>query len=106
MHQCYAAGVAYILTIGQYLRPSLAHLPVERFWHPDEFAELARIGAEIGFGHVESRPAGAKFVTGRFINHRESRGGMIERNHAGPALRLLHGGEASDLQSRKKTARG
>lgn len=55
MHQCYAAGVD-ILTIGQYLRPSLAHLPVERFWHPDEFAELARIGAEIGFGHVESGP--------------------------------------------------
>jgi lipoic acid synthetase len=55
MHQCYAAG-ADILTIGQYLRPSLAHLPVERFWHPDEFSELARIGAEIGFGHVESGP--------------------------------------------------
>jgi lipoic acid synthetase len=55
MHQCYAAG-ADILTIGQYLRPSLAHLPVERFWHPDEFAALARIGKEMGFGHVEAGP--------------------------------------------------
>lgn len=55
MYQCYAAGVD-ILTIGQYLRPSLAHLPVERFWHPDEFAELARIGKQIGFGHVEAGP--------------------------------------------------
>lgn len=56
MHQCYAAGVD-VLTIGQYLRPSLAHLPVERFYHPDEFADLARYGMEeIGFGHVEAGP--------------------------------------------------
>jgi lipoic acid synthetase len=56
MHQCYAAGVD-VLTIGQYLRPSLAHLPVERFYHPDEFAGLARYGMEeIGFGHVEAGP--------------------------------------------------
>lgn len=53
MHQCYAAGVD-IFTIGQYLRPSLEHLPVEKFYHPDEFAGLARIGREIGFAHVES----------------------------------------------------
>ena len=45
-----------IVTIGQYLRPSLAHLPVERFYHPDEFKELARIGQEIGFAHVEAGP--------------------------------------------------
>ncbi len=55
MHQCYASGVD-ILTVGQYLRPSLAHLPVERFWHPDEFAELTRVGKQIGFGHVEAGP--------------------------------------------------
>lgn len=53
MHQCYAAGVD-IITIGQYLRPSLDHLAVEKFYHPDEFAGLARIGREIGFGHVEA----------------------------------------------------
>ena len=55
MHQCYASGVD-ILTVGQYLRPSLAHLPVERFWHPDEFAELTKVGKQIGFGHVEAGP--------------------------------------------------
>jgi lipoic acid synthetase len=45
-----------ILTLGQYLRPSASHLPVERYYHPDEFAELAVVGRELGFSHVESGP--------------------------------------------------
>ena len=45
-----------IVTIGQYLRPSLANLPMSRYYTPDEFAELKRIGLELGFGHVESGP--------------------------------------------------
>jgi lipoic acid synthetase len=45
-----------IVTIGQYLRPSLTHLPVERFVPPTEFAALKRIGLELGFRHVESGP--------------------------------------------------
>jgi lipoic acid synthetase len=45
-----------ILTIGQYLRPSPAHLPMERYYTPDEFRELKRISLELGFGHVESGP--------------------------------------------------
>jgi lipoic acid synthetase len=45
-----------ILTIGQYLRPSLAHLTMERYYTPDEFRELKRIAIELGFGHVESGP--------------------------------------------------
>ena len=45
-----------ILTLGQYLRPSAQHLPVARFYHPDEFAELAERGHEMGFAHVESGP--------------------------------------------------
>jgi len=45
-----------ILTLGQYLRPSAQHLPVSRFYHPDEFAELAVRGREMGFAHVESGP--------------------------------------------------
>ena len=45
-----------ILTIGQYLRPSLAHLPMVRYWTPDEFRELKRIAVDAGFGHVESGP--------------------------------------------------
>jgi lipoic acid synthetase len=45
-----------ILTIGQYLRPSVAHLPIDRYYTPDEFRELKRIALELGFGHVESGP--------------------------------------------------
>jgi lipoic acid synthetase len=45
-----------IVTIGQYLRPSLANLPMTRYYTPAEFAELKRIGIELGFGHVESGP--------------------------------------------------
>ncbi len=45
-----------ILTLGQYLRPSAQHLPVEKYYHPDEFAELAVMGRELGFRHVESGP--------------------------------------------------
>lgn len=45
-----------IVTIGQYLRPSFRHLPVIRYYRPDEFKELKRIGAELGFKHVESGP--------------------------------------------------
>jgi lipoic acid synthetase len=55
MWQIHAAGVD-VLTIGQYLRPSLAHLPVERFYRPEEFDELAAIGREIGLAHVEAGP--------------------------------------------------
>jgi lipoic acid synthetase len=45
-----------LLTLGQYLRPSPAHLPVARYYHPEEFAELGAIGRELGFRHVESGP--------------------------------------------------
>lgn len=50
-----ASGVD-ILTLGQYLRPSLKHLPVIRYVAPEEFAELKRRGYEMGFHHVESGP--------------------------------------------------
>jgi lipoic acid synthetase len=45
-----------ILTIGQYLRPSPAHLPMARYYTPDEFRDLKRIALDLGFGHVESGP--------------------------------------------------
>ncbi|WP_186597985.1 lipoyl synthase [Synechococcus sp. PROS-7-1] len=44
------------LTIGQYMRPSLAHIPVARYWHPDEFSELGHIASELGFSVVRSAP--------------------------------------------------
>ncbi|MBA2484507.1 MAG: lipoyl synthase [Nitrospira sp.] len=45
-----------ILTIGQYLQPTKAHLSVARFYHPDEFAALKEEGLALGFRHVESGP--------------------------------------------------
>jgi lipoic acid synthetase len=45
-----------ILTIGQYLQPSRMHLPIARYVHPEEFAELKAFGLEIGFQWVESGP--------------------------------------------------
>jgi lipoic acid synthetase len=45
-----------LLTIGQYLNPSEDHLPVSKFFHPDEFLELKLIGERMGFKHVESGP--------------------------------------------------
>jgi lipoic acid synthetase len=49
------AGVS-ILTIGQYLRPSMKHAPMTRYYHPDEFADLKREALARGFVHVESGP--------------------------------------------------
>src|SRR5437870_5703664 len=43
-----------VLTIGQYLRPSPEHLPIERYWSPAEFGELRDLGMTMGFDHVES----------------------------------------------------
>ncbi|MEY3930395.1 MAG: lipoyl synthase [Cyanobacteriota bacterium] len=44
------------LTLGQYLRPSLAHIPVQRYWTPAEFEELGAIARELGFAAVRSGP--------------------------------------------------
>jgi len=45
-----------IMTIGQYLRPTKQHLPVARYYHPDEFAAFKTEGLSLGFSHVESGP--------------------------------------------------
>lgn len=45
-----------ILTVGQYLQPSRKHLPIERYYRPEEFEELSRAGYEMGFRWVESGP--------------------------------------------------
>ena len=44
------------LTLGQYLRPSLAHLPVQRYWTPEEFDELGAVAQTLGFAQVRSGP--------------------------------------------------
>ena len=50
-----SVGVS-IVTIGQYLRPSRDHLPVSRYWTPQEFDRLRQVGAELGVAHVEASP--------------------------------------------------
>ncbi len=55
MRDLRAHGVE-ILTLGQYLRPSADHLPVARWYTPEEFAELRRIGRALGYRHVEAGP--------------------------------------------------
>lgn len=44
------------LTLGQYLRPSLQHLPVQKYWTPTEFEELGTVAQDLGFNHVRSGP--------------------------------------------------
>jgi lipoyl synthase len=55
MRDLRAQGVD-ILTLGQYLRPSSQHLPIARYYRPDEFAELRRLGIAMGYRHVEAGP--------------------------------------------------
>ena len=44
------------ITLGQYLRPSMAHIPVSRYWTPEEFDALAEVARELGFAQVRSGP--------------------------------------------------
>jgi lipoyl synthase len=44
------------LTLGQYMRPSLEHLPVQKYWTPEEFDALGTIARDLGFAHVRSGP--------------------------------------------------
>ena len=70
-----------VLTVGQYLRPTPAHLPVERYWHPDEFAALKSAALAMGFRHVEAGPlvrssyhaeGQAHLASGRFLRPQPS----------------------------------
>ena len=45
-----------VLTVGQYLRPTERHLPVVRYWHPDEFVALETAAYALGFDHIAAGP--------------------------------------------------
>jgi lipoic acid synthetase len=66
-----------ILTVGQYLRPTENHLPVVRYWHPDEFDELEREAYKLGFESVAAGPLV------RSSYHAEQ---TLEQAHAGAAV--------------------
>jgi lipoyl synthase len=54
--QAIRASGTDVLTVGQYLRPSPQHLPVRRYWSPEEFESLRAFALDLGFAHVESGP--------------------------------------------------
>ncbi|GAA6152776.1 lipoyl synthase [Pseudoteredinibacter isoporae] len=62
-----------MLTIGQYMQPSRDHLPVQRFVHPDEFAEYEKFGMGIGFKHVASGP----LVRSSYHADRQAKSGKV-----------------------------
>jgi lipoic acid synthetase len=70
-----AVGVD-IVTLGQYLRPSEAHLPVARFWTPDEFDKLREIGECMGFAYIQSSP-----LTRSSYHAREAAGSSTDGAH-------------------------
>ena len=74
------AGVE-VLAIGQYLQPTREHLPVDRFVHPDEFAEYRRFALELGFAHCESGP----LVRSSYHAH-EHVGASLRDEESEPAL--------------------
>ncbi len=55
LHDIRGAGVE-VMTLGQYLQPTTKHLPVDRWVHPDEFAEHREYALSLGFAHCESGP--------------------------------------------------
>ncbi|MCH7811000.1 MAG: lipoyl synthase [Chloroflexi bacterium] len=63
-----AAGVEFV-TIGQYLRPSAKHLPVQRYYPPDEFQPFIEKGRELGFANVEAGP----LVRSSYHAHKQTR---------------------------------
>jgi lipoic acid synthetase len=76
-----------LLTLGQYLRPSPAHLPVARYYHPDEFAALAEAGRAMGFRHVEAGPlVRSSYHAKRQSDHAAPGAGHAaeSRSHAAP----------------------
>ena len=77
-----AVGVS-IITIGQYLRPSRDHLPIARYWSPQEFERLKKIGAELGVPHVEAS-------TPHPIQLPRSRCCRMGRRFSGPVMTAEH----------------
>jgi lipoic acid synthetase len=90
MRDLAAAGVD-VLTMGQYLQPTVHHLPVDRWVRPEEFAEHARYGMErLGFAHVEAGP----LVRSSYHAGRQYRAAL---NHAGTPPLVSEGSGGAGL---------
>ena len=86
-----------VLTVGQYLRPTENHLPVVRYWHPEEFEALEKAAREIGFESVASGP-----LVALSYHADESAREAIE---AGAAAATWRRAEAEACQGRRPPAR-
>ena len=71
-----------VLTVGQYLRPSAKHLPVDRYYPPEEFAEIGAEARALGFTHVESGP----LVRSSYHAERQVMGSLRRRTPDGADL--------------------
>jgi lipoic acid synthetase len=87
-----AVGVD-IVTMGQYLRPSGRHLPVARYWGPDEFASLGRAAMAMGFAHVQASPLTRSSYHARQAATAASTDGI---QPVGPPAEALVGGPAGE----------
>ena len=88
-----------VITVGQYLRPTENHLPIVRYWHPDEFKALEQAAYELGFEHVAAGPL-VRSQLPRRPAHRADRAGR--RPAAGGGRRRW--GSAVNLPRRQKRA--
>jgi lipoic acid synthetase len=70
-----------LLTLGQYLRPTIHHIPVERYVHPDDFSRYRNWGLERGFTEV---------VSGPLVRSSYRAEKALEKNNVGLALRAGH----------------
>lgn len=80
-----------IVTIGQYLRPTTNHLPVARWWTPDELTELKELGEALGIGHVEASPLTAQQLP-RSSSSRLRSGGTVAPMTTRVVTTLFDGG--------------
>ncbi|HEV2361291.1 MAG TPA: lipoyl synthase, partial [Acidimicrobiales bacterium] len=76
-----AVGVD-IVTMGQYLRPTRAHLPVARWWRPEEFDRLAAAGMAMGFAHVQASPLTRSSYHARAAAGAAAAGPSAEAHHS------------------------
>jgi lipoic acid synthetase len=73
-----------VLTVGQYLRPTRDHLPVVRYWHPDEFKELEQIAYSMGFLSVAAGPlVRSSYHADEHVPERLAQAGAARLAHAG-----------------------
>lgn len=84
-----------ILTLGQYLRPSMSHLPVDRFYDPGEFQELKGFGQAMGFRHVEAGPlVRSSYHAGHQARAIEGTISVLPKDSCGHALHQTHCGKS------------